>query len=272
MSIQTNTSSQTSIFYILLGMLFGAALVGLGLWLSAGQNLETLAHIWQPLIQRVTLTQRVIAFLPVETNAALATQGQLMGLPLSEHSQAYWFVARAGGFVAYLLLWLATGWGVVMSSKFAKGRIEATLVYGLHEYLPLLATVFMVIHSLALLGDSYIDFKLWHLIIPFSTSYEPLWTGLGTLAFLLSLSLIISTYVKNRIGRKLWRVIHTGAYLAFLFAFVHGIMAGSDTHLVAVKLMYLLTGATIFFLTYYRLFTYQPKRRLRPHPSKHHQC
>ena len=61
----------------------------------------------------------------------LANEAQTMGLPLAEESPAYWYVARSGGVVAYLLLWLATIWGIVMSSKMLKGLIGAPLVYTL---------------------------------------------------------------------------------------------------------------------------------------------
>ncbi len=168
-------------------------------------------------------------------------------------------MARAGGIVAYLLLWLATLWGIVMSSKAAKGRIAPLTVFGLHEILPLLATLFAAFHAVILLGDSYINFNLIHILIPFTSPYEPVWTGLGTIALLFSAALVVSFYVRKRIGQRVWRLFHFTAYLAFVLALVHGMMAGSDSGLLGIKAMYVFSGATVLFFTYYRLLTHQPK-------------
>ncbi len=197
-------------------------------------------------------------------NSSLAQEAQLMGLPLVEGSKAYWYTARAGGVVAYLLLWLATLWGVMMSSKMAKGTIDATLLYGMHEFLPTLAMVFAALHAVVLLGDAYIGFNLVNLLVPFTTSYRPLWTGLGSVALYLSLALIASFYLKNLVSRKVWRAFHFVTYLAFGLALVHGIMAGTDTGNPMVRWMYILTGATLLFATLYRILMVRGEAAAKP--------
>lgn len=200
-------------------------------------------------------------------NSSLAQEAQLMGLPLVEGSKAYWYTARAGGVVAYLLLWLATLWGVMMSSKMAKGTIDATLLYGMHEFLPTLAMVFAALHAVVLLGDAYIGFNLVNLLVPFTTSYRPLWTGLGSVALYLSLALIASFYLKNLVSRKVWRAFHFVTYLAFGLALVHGIMAGTDTGNPVVRWMYILTGAALLFATLYRILMVRGEAAAKPAPA-----
>lgn len=190
----------------------------------------------------------------------LGEQAQVMDLPLQSGSQAYWYLARAGGVVAYILLWLATCWGIMMSSKFIKGLVSVPTAFSLHEFLPILGVVFAALHALVLLGDSYIGFDLWQLLVPFTSPYEPLWTGLGSLAFYLFLAIIGSSYLRKRIGQNVWRTFHYISYLAFLVALLHGVMAGSDSGTLGMRTLYLVTGGISLFLVYYRMLSYSPRK------------
>jgi predicted ferric reductase len=183
--------------------------------------------------------------------SGFAQQLQVMGLPLVRDTQAYWYMARAGGIVAYLLLWLGALWGVMMSAKLAKGLY----VFGLHEFLPILAMIFAALHALVLLGDHYIGFNLVQLAVPFTASYRPLWTGLGTLALYLGVALAASFYTRRWIGRRTWRVLHYATYGVFALALAHGLMAGTDSTTPLVHWMYVATGASLLFVTLMRIFS-----------------
>ncbi len=187
----------------------------------------------------------------VEQLARVETQQ--MDLPLTGDTQAYWHMSRAGGIVAYLLLWFATFWGVAMSGKLAKGVLRPAFVFDLHEFFPLLAVAFGALHALALLGDSYVGFTLPDLLVPFAGQYAPVWTGFGTIAIYLMLALIASSFVRRQIGRRAWRAFHYFSYAAFGSVFIHGIMAGTDSSLPAMRWMYIATGGSVLFATYYRI-------------------
>jgi len=251
MSAQSRSSLNFDLFYAGLGTAVGVAviLIGQGLWHTFTGQADGLsaAALIQPAVQAI----------PVPAQAVLASQAHTMGLPLVADTKAYWFMARAGGFVAYLLLWFATLWGIMMGSKLTKGA----LAFGLHEFLPILAMVFAALHAIVLLGDQYIGFSVLNLLVPFSAPYQPLWTGLGTLSLYLSVALIASFYVKSLVSRKVWRMFHYTAYLAFFMALVHGLMAGTDSSLPAVRWMYLLTGASLIFVTFFRILTAQSEQR-----------
>jgi predicted ferric reductase len=204
---------------------------------------------------------------PVGTLDVLAGEAQTMGLPLAEGSKAFWYVARAGGSLAYLLLWLATLWGVLLSSKMVKGWVDATVLYNVHEFLPTLAMVFAVAHTAMLMGDAYIRFSLLDLLIPFRATYRPLWTGFGSLALYLSAALIASFYLRSVVSRRVWRVFHYAAYLAFILALVHGLFAGTDTAQPAIYWMYVVTGATLLFATIYRVLAARSSRKSASHPN-----
>jgi predicted ferric reductase len=161
--------------------------------------------------------------------------------------------------MAYLLLWFATVWGILMSTKLTGKLISSPVTYGLHEFFPILATTMATFHAVILLGDSYIGFNFFHLLIPFTSPYQPFWTGLGVISLELCIVLIISLFVRKQIGYKTWRVFHYLAYIAFVMALFHGSMAGSDSQFTLMKLIYLMTGLSVLFLTYYRVFTLKLK-------------
>jgi DMSO/TMAO reductase YedYZ heme-binding membrane subunit len=227
---------QENLFFIGLGVGVGAviALGASALWTTTGGLLDA-SQVTTPLL------------------GYAAREAQVMGLPVAEGTKVYWYLARAGGLIAYLLLWAATLWGVMMSGKTLKGRIDAALLYAMHEFLPILAMVFAVFHAVILLGDSYIRFDLFDLLVPFQAPYRPVWTGLGTLSLYLSLALIASFYIRSIISRRVWRLFHYTTYLAFILAMMHGVMAGTDASQPVVQWMYVLTGQTLLLVTLHRV-------------------
>ncbi len=256
-SIPTDLKTVMNIALINLGVLGGGlmALVGLWLWLDYHANPT---HSYLALISAQLATT-----LPPAAREFLAAQAQLMDLPLAGKTSAYWYMARAGGLAAYLLLWLSTVWGLVLSTRVTANLIAAPLAYGLHEFLSILAIVFAGLHALVLLGDTYIQFNLVHLIVPFTAPYEPFWTGLGTMTFYLSTALTGSFYLRKLIGQKTWRALHYLTFATFLMALAHGLMAGTDSPLAVLKLVYLGTGFSVLFLVYYRLFTLKAGKSTR---------
>ncbi len=221
------------------------SLVSLWLWLdhrfNGGQSLLN------------ALGSSGLAFLPSSVQALLVREARLLGLPLAGETKAYWYMARSGGVVAYLLLWGSVVWGLVISTKITDKWVPAPLAYGLHEFLSLMTILFSVLHTVVLLGDRYINFQFIHLAVPFTAPYQPFWTGLGTISLYLVALVTASFYLRKRLGPKTWRQLHYLTFGLYGLVLLHGLMAGTDTGLGLIKLMYLLTGAIVLFLTYYRL-------------------
>ncbi len=266
MLVQSKISGQSElrtlldIILIAAGVVVGGAIALLALWLWFDYQAEPSRSL------AALLSVNAATLLPGFAQRYLGQEAQLLGLPLTGQTSAFWYMARSGGIVTYLLLWLSTVWGLTLSTKITDGLVPATIAYGLHEFLSIGAVLFGLIHSIVLLGDRYINFNLVQLAIPFLAPYEPFWTGLGTISLYLTAALTISFYVRKQIGQKVWRIMHYLAFATYGLALVHGLMAGSDSSLTALKLMYLGSGATVLFLTYYRLFTLkvkqtQPNRR-----------
>lgn len=252
---QTNRAASRleGLLVMAMGMVVGglAALLLLGMvlgsWPRGDFNLgNTLVSIGQ--------------WIPPAVREVLINEASLMGWPLTGETSAYWYMSRAAGLVGYLLLWAATAWGLVVSTKVAKGLVPAPFAMNLHEFLSLAALAFSAFHALVLLGDHYIDFSLVDIIYPFAASYRPGWVGLGQIGFYLSAALTASFYVRKSIGPKRWRTLHYLTFLAYGMVVVHSLTVGTDTSILPIQVMYAATGATVVFLIYYRLFTVGEKR------------
>src|SRR5512135_2593194 len=72
----------------------------------------------------------------------------------------FWFVSRAAGIVAFVVLWLSTAWGVSLSSKGVGGLLSTPLSFALHNITSWLVLGFSAVHALALLGDSVVPFTI----------------------------------------------------------------------------------------------------------------
>jgi len=187
--------------------------------------------------------------------------GALLGLlamkevagAIDANTPAFWFVSRAAGVVAYVCLWAATAWGILMSSRAIKERVPGPLAFALHNVTAWLALGFSALHAWALLGDRAVPFGLRGILLPFAADYHPLLTGLGTLAFYAGLLVALSFYLARRVGRRTWRLIHMLSYLAFAGVTLHGVRLGTDTGTLVMQVVYLLAGGSILFLTLFRI-------------------
>ena len=143
------------------------------------------------------------------------------------NAKELWFLTRGSGVVALLLLTLAVSLGIVTSLRLAiAGRRFATV--SLHRNATLLAITFVALHVLTTIADGYAPIGLQDSIVPFASPYRPIWLGLGTVAFDLLIALVITSYLRQRIGARMWRGTHWLAYAAWPVALLHAFGTGSD--------------------------------------------
>jgi predicted ferric reductase len=98
----------------------------------------------------------------------------------------------------------------------------------LHRNVSLLAVVFLVIHILTAVLDSFAPISLTDAIVPFGGSYRPFWLGLGAVAFDLLLAVVLTSVARRRLGYGAWRATHWLAYACWPIALLHGLGTGSD--------------------------------------------
>lgn len=182
--------------------------------------------------------------------------------------QMTWFITRASGILAYLLLWLSTVWGLAVSSKMFDKLVPRAFTYDAHEYLSLLAFVFTIVHVFILLGDTFMPFNLTQLLVPFISDYRPFWIGVGIIGTYLSVLVTVTFYLRRWIGQRTFRVIHYLSFAAFYGVLIHSWFAGTDTGLVATRVMYFFTGLSVIFMTVYWLVLLRLNKKNAPAPPR----
>src|SRR5271169_2178217 len=151
-------------------------------------------------------------------SASLATAGPSI----------YWYLTRSTGAVALLLLTIAVALGVVDVRRLSTPRWPRFVVDSLHRNVSLLAMVFLVLHILTSVLDSFAPISLLDAFVPFVGSYRPFWLGLGAVAFDLLLAVMITSLLRQRMGYASWRAVHWLTYASWPIALLHGLGTGSD--------------------------------------------
>jgi methionine sulfoxide reductase heme-binding subunit len=152
----------------------------------------------------------------------------LSPLLASTGPSVYWYLTRSTGAVALLLLTGAVALGVADVRRWSTPRWPRFVVDALHRNFSLLAVVFLVLHILTAVLDSFAPISITAAVIPFLSSYRPFWLGLGTVAFDLVLAVTITSLMRRRMGYETWRAVHWLAYAAWPIALLHGFGTGSD--------------------------------------------
>jgi predicted ferric reductase len=184
--------------------------------------------------------------------------------------QLWWYVARAGGLVAYGLLAASTIWGLAVSTRLL-GRWPAPgWTLDLHHYLGGLAVTFTGIHLAALLLDSYIQFDLLDLLVPFASTWRPGVVAWGVIALYLLVAVQATSLARRRVPHRLWRRVHLAAFPLLVTATAHLLTAGSDRANPAVITTVSATAAAISFLLLFRLLHRPGRNRVQqpgPRPA-----
>ena len=164
---------------------------------------------------------------PVALVAASPTAAAIGG-------KAFWFLTRASGLVAIVLLSATIVLGVVASVGWTTARWPRFLSQDVHRNLSLLCLAFVGVHVVTTVADGYVPIGFLDTVLPFRSPYRPLYLGLGALCLDLLLAVLVTSALRHRIGYGSWRFVHWLAYLCWPIALIHGLGSGTDTPLPIV--------------------------------------
>jgi methionine sulfoxide reductase heme-binding subunit len=149
-------------------------------------------------------------------------------LAASAGPSAYWYLTRSTGAVAMVLLTLTVASGVLDVRRYATARWPRFVIDGLHRNIALLTIVFLALHIITSVLDSFAPIALLDAVIPFVGSYRPFWLGLGAVSFDLLVAVTITSLMRRRVGHRAWRAVHWLSYASWPVALLHGFGTGSD--------------------------------------------
>lgn len=146
----------------------------------------------------------------------------------SSGPSAYWYLTRSTGAVALVLLSGAVVLGGLDVLRVSTPRWPRFMVDALHRNVSLLAIVFLLLHVLTSVIDSFASISLTDVIVPFVGSYRPFWLGLGAVSFDLLLAVTVTSLLRQRVGFRAWRAVHWLTYASWPVALLHTLGTGSD--------------------------------------------
>jgi methionine sulfoxide reductase heme-binding subunit len=165
-----------------------------------------------------------------------------------------WIAARAMGVTAYLLLALEVASGLLLSHPRNTSTWRLTKpTFPWHEMISVFTGAFLALHVALLAVDPFARVGVIGALVPGFSEYRPPAVAIGSIA----LYALIVTAVTAKWTRLLpsgwWLRIHRVAAAAFLLAWVHAVLAGTDGG--ALTPLYLATGLPILAGVAHRWWT-----------------
>lgn len=181
-------------------------------------------------------------------------------------SQVWWFTARASGIVAWGVLSTSVLLGTALSTRALGSRPAPAWLNDLHRGSGGLAITFTAVHLAALMADTYVEFDLVALLVPFTVDWRPTAVAAGVIAFWLLLAVEVSSIFRRRLGPTWWRRIHVTSFLLWALATGHLLAAGTDADNAWLRVLVLGTTMAVAILGLVRML--RPRARLRRRPKR----
>ncbi|MCC7078967.1 MAG: ferric reductase-like transmembrane domain-containing protein [Acidimicrobiia bacterium] len=169
-------------------------------------------------------------------------------------SHTAWYIARATGLVAFVLLTLSVVLGLMLSTRLAGRRPPPAWLLDVHRMLSGLATAFVGVHMVAFLADSWLDFGVADLLVPFAADWHPLAMAAGVVGFYLLLAVELTSLLRSRLRPRVWRLVHLLSYVLFWLAALH-MVAGTDAGNAVWRVVGVASVAAVMFLTLVRVLS-----------------
>jgi len=146
---------------------------------------------------------------------------------MSEHSM--WYLSRASGMVAWLVLAITCLWGILLITRMLKPADRPAWLLDLHRYLGVLSLVTVGAHMATLIGDNYVYFGWRELLLPNASKWRTGAINWGIIAFYMLVVVQVTSWIMKWLPKKLWHTVHLLSYVLFILVTIHGFKAGSDS-------------------------------------------
>ncbi len=146
-------------------------------------------------------------------------------------SPLLWYLNRGSGIVLVVVFTLTVVLGVLATGRGLRPWWPRFITQGLHRGLAAVSVLLLLLHAVVAVVDEYVDIRWWQTVVPFGSTYEPLWLGLGTVALDLTVIVIATSLARSRLPHRLWFLVHLTTYAAWALGVIHGLGIGTDADL-----------------------------------------
>lgn len=162
------------------------------------------------------------------------------------NEQFWWYLSRASGLVAWVLLVGSLVWGVLLATRALKPLDRPAWLLAMHRWISGLAVVATAVHLGALVADGYVQFGAKELFVPMASNWQPGAVTVGIIGLYVLVLVQVTSLMMKKLPKRLWRWIHMTSYVMVWTVTVHAGMAGTDvTNRVYQGVALLLTIAAV---------------------------
>jgi methionine sulfoxide reductase heme-binding subunit len=172
--------------------------------------------------------------------------------------QFWWYMSRASGIVAFVLLTASLVWGVLLFTRVLKKIDRASWLLEMHSWLSGLAVVTIALHLAALVADNYVHFGWKELFVPNGSTWKTGPVNFGVIAFWILVAVQGTSLVRKHINRKFWKYVHVASYASWWLTAIHAGLAGTDATHRAYQATALLATIAAVAATFIRVIS--PKK------------
>lgn len=217
-------------------------------------NLPKTAHCH---VSTQLITCGRIAVTVFATSLILATPVLAQSNPAAAPSSLPWYITRAAGLASLVSLIILAIMGIGITTGFIFRFMSPITAWTIHRLNGIFLALTVSIHILSLLFDHYITFSWRDILVPFASSYQPLYLSLGIIAFYLLVIVVVTSLIFIATKHKMWRLIHYLSYAIFFLVLIHSYFIGTDSHDPIIKLMYGGIVLLMIGLIWYRLVRFR---------------
>jgi len=184
-------------------------------------------------------------------------------VPASSDHQArlrIWLASRAAGILSLVLLAFQIVVGLILSHPVNKTTWKLSKrLFPWHENIWLFVVAFLAAHIVSIVLDPFAGVGLTGAFVPGLSTYRSAPVALGTLSlYALLLTGLTARYTKL-LPAGAWLTIHRVGIVVFVLAWMHGLLAGTDS--IALLALYTVLGCAVGGAAAYR---YWVTRQGRP--------
>ncbi|MBA3873352.1 MAG: ferric reductase-like transmembrane domain-containing protein [Anaerolineae bacterium] len=201
----------------------------------------------------------VFSILVVAIAAVVMLQSGMFTSSLAADTQITWHLIRSAGILAYVLLTISMLWGLAVSSRAVSDWSPGVLTMLMHSTISLLAVILSIGHALLLMVDKYFSYTIADVLVPFVGPYRSFAVGLGTLGLWIMVAVSVSFWVKDRMGHRNWWWLHLTSYVTFGLATAHGLLAGTDSERLGIRILLLIGVLSVTGFTAFRVYKARSK-------------
>ena len=123
----------------------------------------------------------------------------------------YWYATRGLGASTLLVLTGTVVLGIVTATRWIGQTTPGFVAADMHRNLSLLAVLLLSAHIITTVLDPFAHISVRDVIVPVGAAYRPVWLGLGVAAMWVVVAVAASSLLRNRVGPRVWRLIHWAA-------------------------------------------------------------